>query len=153
MTVPSSQLRHHCHRNCSANLRPAKGHGAAVTQVNTAPGFPASRKPVTPPALNRGIAESSGSLGTPLNPIKETDSLQVFNTTMQPTTTTNPDKLVPLTAAASRFGYLDAKHFRQFVAGRHGLRPVAQGSRWFVWQSELDRALAKLAKPADATTT
>ncbi|MCX6953036.1 MAG: hypothetical protein NTV51_12855 [Verrucomicrobia bacterium] len=68
------------------------------------------------------------------------------------------DKLVPLPTAASLFGYQDAHYFGREVAGSKGIVPLRQGKRWFVWQSEVDRALASLharssAKPASSLET
>jgi hypothetical protein len=73
---------------------------------------------------------------------------------MNSTSSTSSDEtLVPLAAAASRFGYSDSQHWRQVVAPRNGIRPVQQGVRWFVPQRDLDRALAALTKTSNTPTT
>jgi len=52
----------------------------------------------------------------------------------------------------SLFGYQDAHYFGQEVAPLKGIFPLRQGSRWFVWRSEVDRALAALP-PASAAVS
>ena len=67
--------------------------------------------------------------------------------TPNPVTNSN-DELVPLPTAASRFGYSDAHYFRLQIAPRSGLSCLRQGKRWFVWRSELERAITALPQPA-----
>ncbi len=54
------------------------------------------------------------------------------------------DSLVPIAAAAAQFGYRDPQHFREVAAPRLGLSVLKDGARWFIAQSSLDGAIAKL---------
>lgn len=61
---------------------------------------------------------------------------------------TPQDDLVPLAAAANRFGYQDAQHFRETVAPRHQIQLVKLGPRWLVSRSSLDAAIARAFLPS-----
>lgn len=56
-----------------------------------------------------------------------------------------PDKLIPASEAAAKLGFRDAQHFYEVAAPRLGITPVRRGTRWLVWQSELDAVLLRLA--------
>jgi len=57
------------------------------------------------------------------------------------------DSLVKMSIVARRFGYADSPHFRAFVAASKGITPVLQGTRWFAWRMEFERALVALTAP------
>lgn len=72
---------------------------------------------------------------------------------MQTQITNQSDDLVPLTAASSRFGYTDARHFREAVAPRNHLTPVKVGTRWFISRLELDAAITRVVHVAASNNT
>jgi len=69
-------------------------------------------------------------------------------TAIAPSNAVPTDSLVKMSIVARRFGYADTPHFRAFVAASKGITPVLQGTRWFAWRMEFERALIALTAPA-----